>query len=160
MPLHGYSTDRRPPTNRDHVYAHPYSILICSYQVIAGSALLLSTLTSMRLSQSLDRLPETLLAAVGALLVVGGILVIRGLLDDSPDLMVGWRTERTGLVLSATAWASYAVTVAAAFPASVLSWTSGFLIAAAHMIRFRATQLEERRSRERAERVKRIAERQ
>lgn len=152
MPLHGYSTDRRPPTNKDHLYAHPYSFVLCAFQVIGGSGAVLSTLSNMSLSQSLDRLPESLLAAVGALLIVGGVLVIRGLLDDSPDLMVGWRTERTGLVLSATGWTSYAVTVAAAFPGSVLSWLLAFLIAAAHMIRFRATQLEERHSRERAER--------
>lgn len=149
MPLHGYTTDRRPPTNWDHLLAHPYSILICAFQILGGAGVLFSTLADVSISPSLDRLPESLLAAVGALLVVGGISVIRGLLDDSDDLMVGWRTERTGLVLSATAWAAYSVTILAAFPASVLTWTFGMVIVAAHLIRFRATQLEERRTRKR-----------
>jgi len=149
MPLHGYTTDRRPPTNADHIYAHPYSIGISAWQILAGSGVLLSTLSGMRLSPSLDRLPEALLAAVGALLVVGGVSVIRGLLNDDDDLMVGWRTERTGLVLSATAWLAYAVTVFLVSPSAVLSWTSALMLGAAHLIRFRATRLEEKRVRAR-----------
>ena len=149
MPLHGYTTDRRPPTNWDHFLAHPYSMGISGWQVLAGAGVLISTLTNIRVSQSLNRLPESLLAAVGALLVVGGVSIIRGLLNDDDDLMVGWRTERTGLVLSATAWIAYAVTILAAFPESVLTWTSGFMLAAAHLVRFRATRLEEKRVRAR-----------
>ena len=149
MPLHGYTTDRRPPTNADHLLAHPYSFLICAWQIIAGAGVLVSTLTPVRLSQSLDRLPEVLLASIGALLIVGGLSVIRGLLDDSDDLMAGWRTERSGLVLSATAWIAYVATILAAFPQSVLSWTSGLALASAHLIRFRATRLEEKRVRAR-----------
>lgn len=149
MPLHGYSTDRRPPTNWDHFLAHPYSMCISGWQVVAGAGVLVSTLTDIRLSQSLERLPQMLLAAVGALLIVGGVNVSRGLLNDDDDLMVGWRIERTGLVLSATAWLAYTVTIIAAFPASVLTWTSGLALASAHLIRFRATKLEERRVRAR-----------
>lgn len=149
MPLHGYTTDRRPPTNMDHLLAHPYSLSICAWQIIAGIATIVSTLSGFNLSLSMQRLPQALLVAVGALLVVGGISVIRGLLNDDDDLMVGWRTERTGLVLSATAWGAYALTVMAAFPFSILSWTSGLTMALAHLIRFRATRLEEKRVRAR-----------
>lgn len=151
MPLHGYTTDRRPPTNADHLLAHPYSILISGYQVAAGSATMASTLWSLKLSLSLQRLPEPLLVVVGALLVVGGLCVIRGLLDDHDNLMVGWRTERTGLILSATAWGAYGLTMLAAFPGSVLAWSFALVIATAHLIRLRATQLEERRVRARIE---------
>jgi hypothetical protein len=149
MPLHGYSTDRRPPTTWDHFLAHPYSIGISGWQVLAGAGLLLSTLADISLSPSLDELPDFLLASVGALLIIGGIGVIRGLLDDDDDLMVGWRIERTGLLLSATAWAAYATSILVAFPLSILGWTSGFVLAASHLIRFRATRLEERRVRAR-----------
>lgn len=149
MPLHGYTTDRRPPTNWDHLLAHPYSILISGWQILAGTAALASTLLNFRLSPSLARLPETLLAVIGGLLVLGGLSIIRGLLDDDDDLMVGWRTERTGLVLSATAWAAYAATILFAFPTSILTWTSGLMLAGAHLIRFRATRLEEKRVRAR-----------
>ena len=37
MPLHGYSTDRRPPTNLDHMLAHPYAIAVAVWQIFAGS---------------------------------------------------------------------------------------------------------------------------
>lgn len=149
MPLHGYTTDRRPPTNMDHLLAHPYSILISSWQIIAGAGCLASTLWPMNLSISMQRLPQPLIAAVGALLIVGGLSVIRGLLDDHDDLMVGWRTERTGLILSATAWSAYSFTLLAAYPTSVLAWSSGLTLALAHAFRFRATRLEEKRVRAR-----------
>jgi hypothetical protein len=149
MPLHGYTTDRRPPTNTDHLLAHPYSIFICGWQILAGAAVVASILLNFALSRSLSRLPESLLAVIAAMLIVGGVSVIRGLLDDSDDLMVGWRIERTGLVLSATAWAAYAVTIIAAFPASVLTWTSALTFTGAHLVRLRATRLEEKRVRAR-----------
>src|SRR5438128_8828073 len=98
MPLHTYSTDRRPPTNWDHFLAHPYSLCISGWQILAGASVLLTTLFHVTVSPSLARLPETLLAAIGILLVVGGASTIKGLLNDDDDLMVGWRVERTGLV--------------------------------------------------------------
>ena len=149
MPLHGYTTDRRPPTNRDHLLAHPYSVGISAWQMVAGASLLASVLWGFGVSHSVSRMPDLLVSAIGALLLVGGMFVIRGLLDDSDDLMAGWRIERTGLILSATAWAAYSATIAYSYPASVLSWTSGLTLAAAHLIRWRATVLEERRVRAR-----------
>lgn len=149
MPLHGYTTDRRPPTNLDHLLAHPYSLMISAWQVLAGAVVVAATLFDIRVSQSVQRLPEWLMIAVAALLMVGGISVIRGLLNDDDDLMAGWRTERTGLVLSATAWSAYSITLAISFPGSLLSWSSGFALALAHLIRLRATVLEERRVRRR-----------
>lgn len=147
MPLHGYTTDRRPPTNWDHVLAHPYSISISAWQILGGAFLVAATFWQISASQSVQRLPEWLVGAIGGLLVVGGISIIRGLLNDNDDLMVGWKIERTGLVLSATAWAAYAATIMFAFPGSVLAWTSGVALMLAHLIRYRATVLEERRVR-------------
>jgi hypothetical protein len=144
MPLHGYTTTNRPPSNLDHLLAHPYALIIAIWQILAGGASLLSTLFDVRISQAMSTLPESLLAAVGVLLILGGVLIIRGLLNDDDDLMVGWRMERTGLVLSATAWVAYAVTILSAFPESVLSWTSSVSLAASHIIRFAATHVEVR----------------
>lgn len=149
MPLHGYTTDRRPPTNWDHVLAHPLSICISAWQVLAGAGVLVSLLWDFSLSTSMSRMPDPLVAGMCALLMLGGLFIIRGLLDDSDNLMTGWKTERTGLILSATAWAAYSITVAVSYPASVLSWTMTLAIAAAYLIRCRATVLEERRVRAR-----------
>lgn len=149
MPLHGYTTDRRPPTNLDHLLAHPYSLWISAWQVLAGSVVVAATLFDISVSQSVQRLPQWLMAAIACLLIVGGASVIRGLLNDDDDLMVGWRIERTGLVLSATAWATYSIVLAVTFPGSLLAWTSGLALTFAHLFRLRATILEERRVRRR-----------
>ena len=149
MPLHGYTTDNRPPTNADHLLAHPYSIALSAWQILGGAATLASTLWDFQTSQSLQRLPQAMLAVVGALLIFGGIFVIRGLLNDDSDLMAGWRTERTGLVFSATAWGAYSITIIVAFPGSILTWSLGLTFAIANLTRLRATQLEEKRVRAR-----------
>lgn len=150
MPLHQYSSDRRPPTNWDHFLAHPYSLVLSAWQVLAGGLILaMMTWSAFSVSQSLNRLPQPLLAAISVLIVVGGVSTMRGLLNDDDDLMVGWRTERTGLLLSATAWIVYTVTIVWSFPASVMTWTLTLALGAANLIRFRATQREERRTRAR-----------
>lgn len=149
MPLHGYTTDRRPPTNRDHMYAHPYAMGLACWQILGGSLSLLATLFNLNVSQSVQRMPEPLIASLGALLVVGGTQTMRGLFNDDDDLMCGWRIERTGLILSAVAWAAYTIAIVASFPAGVLSWTLGLVFAAVNVIRYRATVLEERRTRAR-----------
>jgi hypothetical protein len=147
MPLHSYTTTNRPPTNTDHLLAHPYSIPLAVWQTIAGAVVLLTTLTGIVVSASVARLPETLIATVGVLLIAGGTMILVGLLDDDNNLLKGWRTERTGLILSATAWLTYSTTLLLSYPGSVLSWSLGFAVAAMHSIRLRATQLEERKTR-------------
>lgn len=149
MPLHGYTTDRRPPSNMDHLLAHPYSIGISLLQIVAGLVIIVAATLSLRVSSSIQRLPEVLLFILAALLLAGGVGIIRGLLDDSDELMVGWKIERTGLVLSTTAWLVFGVTISAAFPGAVLAWIWCFVLGICHPIRFAATILEERRIRRR-----------
>lgn len=147
MPLHGYSTDRRPPTVADHLLAHPFELGLAAWGIIAGAAGILSALSDATVSPSIDRLPEWLAAIVGAMLVVGGAAIWRGLLDDSEDLMVGWRIERTGLIFSMAAWGAYGITVATMHPTSILSWSVAVLVVIMFAVRFKATRLEERRIR-------------
>lgn len=147
MPLHGYSTDRRPPSVADHLLAHPFELGLAAWGVIAGGAGVLSAASNATVSASIDRLPDWLAAIVGTMLVLGGVLVWRGLLDDSEDLMIGWRFERVGLVLSIAGWLAYGVTVAAINPTAVLSWSVSAFVVAMYAVRFRATRLEERRIR-------------
>lgn len=149
MPLHGYTTDRRPPSNLDHLYAHPYSIGISALQTVACVIIVVSTVLDVQVSQAMARLPEGLLFILSALLLVGGGAIIRGLLDDSDDLMVGWKIERTGLILSGTAWIVFGYTIWASFHAAVLAWLWCGVLGVCHAIRYRATVLEEKRVRER-----------
>jgi protein-S-isoprenylcysteine O-methyltransferase Ste14 len=147
MPLHGYSTDRHPPTVADHLLAHPFELGFAAWGVIAGSAGVLSAFSDATVSASIDRLPDWLAAIVGVMLVIGGLLIWRGLLDDSEDLMVGWRFERVGLILSMAGWGGYGFTVAAMNPGAVLSWSVAPLVVAMFAVRYRATRIEERRIR-------------
>lgn len=149
MPLRGYSTDHRPPTVLDHMLAHPYAMAVSSWQVLAGGLSLLVTLFDFSVSQSVQRLPEPIIAALGTLLVIGGLQTIRGLLDDDDDLMQGWKIERTGLVISMAAWLGYLVTILGAFPGGVMTWTLCILMVAANWLRYVATRREERRHRAR-----------
>lgn len=149
MPLHGYTTDRRPPTVLDHFLAHAFEMAVATLQIIAGALSLLVTLFSFSVSQSVQRLPEPVIAALGAFFIIGGVQIMRGLLDDRDDLMCGWMIERTGLIFSTSAWLGYFVTIIAAFPQSIISWTMCLLLASACVLRYIATRLIERRHRAR-----------
>src|SRR5690349_18640138 len=104
MPLRGYSTDNKPPTVLDHLLAHPYAFTFGGWQMLAGVAAVMVTLFDFTVSQALERLPQPLVAATGVLFAVGGLQIIRGLLDDDDDLMQGWKIERTGLIFTMAAW--------------------------------------------------------
>lgn len=145
MPLHGYSTDRRPPTNLDHMLAHPYAIGLAAWQILAGALVMLSLLTEWRMVSSAMTMQPTLVVALAATLVVGGVNVIRGLLDDSDDLRRGFRVERGGLILSGSGWLAYATAVLIANPGAALSWSMSLIFTCAIALRGAAGWLEERR---------------
>ena len=145
MPLHGYSTDRRPPTVRDHLRAHPYSILIASFQVFAGVVVLAALIFGFTFTSSVLQLPKEPLVALCVVLMLGGINVIRGLLDDSNDLRKGFRVERGGLILSGAGWTSFSVATFIANHAALFMWTLGLFISAAIAIRIDAGKAEESR---------------
>ncbi|GAB3889239.1 hypothetical protein [Terrabacter terrigena] len=154
MPLRGYSTDNRPPTVLDHLLAHPYAITFAVWQVIAGALAVLTTLFSFTVSQAIERLPQPLVAATGILFALGGIQIVRGLLDDDDDLMQGWKIERTGLVLTIAAWLAFFIAIVWSFPSSVLTWLLCLLVGAgAPSLRLWATRREEKRVRARMRRA-------
>ena len=145
MPLHGYSTDRRPPTNLDHLRAHPYSIMIASFQIFAAAAVLGALIFGYRFTSSVLQLPKEPLVGLCAVLIFGGINVVRGLLDDSNDLRRGFRIERGGLILSGAGWTASTVSVFVANHAAIFMWTLGLFISAAIALRLDAGRLEEKR---------------
>ncbi|HET7399730.1 MAG TPA: hypothetical protein VFJ94_14530 [Intrasporangium sp.] len=147
MPLHGYTTDRRPPSLMDHVFAHPFELTLATWCGLAGAMLAASTITGVQVSPTLDRLPWWLSVMVGALLVVGGICQVWGLFDDSDDIAVGWKIERVGLILSGSAWSSYTLAIVYLIPGAVLSWSLGLAILTMLGLRFTATVKEEQRIR-------------
>lgn len=145
MPLHGYSTDRRPPTNLDHMLAHPYAFAVAAWQILAGSLVITALVFGFNLNTSAMRLPKAPLFAMCLVLLLGGINVIRGLLDDSNDLRKGFRVERGGLILSGAGWTSYGASVVIGNPAAVLSWSMAAIFSVAMALRIVAGVREENR---------------
>lgn len=145
MPLHGYSTDRRPPTNLDHMLAHPYAIAVAVWQIFAGGLVVTALVFGFGLNTSAMRLPKAPLFALCLVLIFGGVNVIRGLLDDSNDLRKGFRIERGGLILSGAGWTAYGLSVLIGNPGAVLSWSMGVIFSAAIGLRIVAGRREESR---------------
>lgn len=148
MPLRGYTTDRRPPSVLDHILAHPFEMGLAAWGGGAGALLVIASIwDEMRVSPTVDMLPDWLAATLGGLLIVGGLLQTWGLLDDSDDIAVGWKLERMGLILSGAAWASYTMTIMWMLPRAVLSWSLTGTVLVMLALRYAATVLEERRIR-------------
>ena len=145
MPLHGYSTDRRPPTNLDHMLAHPYAFAVAAWQIISGGLVVTALIFGFGLNTSAMRLPRAPLFALCLVLIFGGINVVRGLLDDSNDLRKGFRVERGGLILSGAGWSAYGISVLIGNPAAVLSWSMGVIFSMAIALRIVAGRREENR---------------
>ncbi|MDO5534105.1 MAG: hypothetical protein Q4F65_05590 [Propionibacteriaceae bacterium] len=133
-----------PPSRLDHLLAHPYEIPLAIFGFLACLGVLVAELVPpISVSPTIDGLNGVIAWLVGALGIVGNVLVVKGLLDDGPDLMPGWQDERTGLALAGASWAIYAVSVALTFPGSVVSWAIAAVVACSHATRLRATFAEE-----------------
>lgn len=145
MPQHGYSTDRQPPTVRDHLYAHPFAFSISAYQIAMGGLVLISLVFGVGFASSVLRLPKGPLFALSLVLIFGGINIMRGLLDDSNDLRKGFRIERGGLILSGAAWTAYGLCVIIANPLAIPSWSLAAFFSVAMGLRIAAGRREENR---------------
>lgn len=148
MPTHGYRTDTHPPTFLDHLLAHCFELTISAWAMLGGVAAIFSAFNDqVSVSPSLDELPNIIAAAAGTLLLAGGGGIAHGLFDDSDDLMVGFRRERMGLVLSIGGWLSYGVCIAALSIGSALSWTLCIFMTVACGLRLVAIRRSEHRIR-------------
>jgi protein-S-isoprenylcysteine O-methyltransferase Ste14 len=145
MPLHGYSTDRRPPTNLDHMRAHPYALAVAAWQILVGGLVLVALVFNFHFTSSAMRLPRGPLFALCLVLILGAINVMRGLFDDSNDLRKGFRIERGGLILSGAGWTSFSVAVFIGAPGAVPTWSMGVLFSIAMALRIDAGIREENR---------------
>lgn len=146
MPLRAYHhSSRNPPTALDHLLAHPYGIGVAVFQIVGGIAQLTTlAFPGITVSRSLDQMANGLVVILCSLLIIGGVLVILGIFDNDEDLMRGFRRERTGLILSGTAWVIFSIAIFVAFPSSVLTWAFGLVPFGGAALRVWATFLEER----------------
>ena len=147
MPRRRYHP-RVPPTRLDHLLAHPYEIVLAAVGLAASAGILAAKATPMfAVSESVAALNGLVAWILGILGIPGHALIIRGLFDDHPDLMVGWRRERYGLVLAGSSWLLYASGVAWVHPHPTVSYGFAGGIVAAMALRLAATYAEERNTR-------------
>lgn len=147
MPRRRYRP-RVPPTRLDHLLAHPYEIVLTAVGLASSAAILAAEITPMfAVPESVAALNGLVAWIIGILGIPGHALIIRGLLDDHPDLMVGWRRERYGLVLAGSAWLLYACGVAWVHPQAAVSYGFAGGIVTAMALRLAATYAEERNTR-------------
>ena len=139
---------RIPPTKLDHLLAHPYEIPLAVVGLAASAGILAAETTPLfDVSASVAALHGLVAWTIGVLGIPGHVLILRGLLDDNPDLMVGWRRERYGLILAASAWLLYACGVAWVHPQAAVSYGFAAGIVTAMGVRLAATYYEERSTR-------------
>ena len=139
---------RIPPTKLDHLLAHPYEIPLAAVGLAASAGILAAETTPLfDVSASVAALHGLVAWTIGVLGIPGHVLILRGLLDDNPDLMVGWRRERYGLILAASAWLLYACGVAWVHPQAAVSYGFAAGIVTAMGVRLAATYYEERSTR-------------
>ena len=138
-----------PPTRRDHLLAHPYELGLALFGLVSCLGIITGELApGVTVSLTIDALHGIVAWSVALTGLIGNLQIIRGLLDDGDDMVIGWAKERTGLVLAITSWGIYAVAVAALFPASVIGWSWAAAVALIHGVRLRATYAEEDQTRE------------
>jgi hypothetical protein len=148
MPLRSYHAYANPPSRLDHTLAHPWEVGLAAFQILAGALGILAVLIArFTVSASFDALPKVTAVALCATLFVGGVCTLAGIYSDHEDLMVGYRRERLGLILSATAWLVYAGIVAFSFPRSAVGWGFGLILTTCGGLRLWATYREESRLR-------------
>ena len=139
---------RVPPTNLDHLLAHPFEIPLAVVGFAASAGILAAETTPMfDVSASVAALHGLVAWTIGVLGIPGHVLILHGLLDDNPDLMVGWRRERYGLILAGSAWLLYACGVAWVHPQAAVSYGFAAGIVTAMGVRLAATYYEERSTR-------------
>lgn len=147
MPRRRYHP-RQPPTRLDHLLAHPYETILAVGGFAACAAIILGEIIpTLVVSPSIAALNGLVAWTIGILGIPGHALIIRGLLDDHPDLMVGWRRERYGLVLAGSSWLLYAFGVAWVHPQAAVSYGFAGGIVTAMALRLAATYAEERNTR-------------
>jgi len=73
-------------------------------------------------SKSMDQMPGILAALIGLFLIVGGGLALLGLYWRGDVVSLGWRLERSGWVLAAGGFFTYAMSVAWHYPGSLFAY--------------------------------------
>lgn len=143
-------TPYRLPTVLNRVLNHPVEVPLHLFFVAMGIFAAIGIAAPAAgfaerplVSAALAALPWWLAAGFSVTFAAGGALCLAGIFDDDADLIVGWRRERGGLVLSATGWLAYSGAVALIVRGPPFTWGFGLTLAAGFGLRLWATYRDE-----------------
>ena len=110
MPLSVYITRNRPPTNRDHLLAHPFGAPWGATNLAVAALLPLAEWGPWTISQTVTRAPWWAVLIAIVFHALGGCKVLTGIYDmDTEDATEGWGRERLGLGILAVVWLAWLV---------------------------------------------------
>ena len=145
MPDRSYS----PPdpvrlSRRDHVKAHPDRAAFSLVSILVGGLLIAATaIPGFVPSPSVESLPMRTAVATATLLGAGGAATFWGSITLSSDILLIWRTLRTGLFALWVGWLSYSLTVMTVYPESIIAWLTALGMSTVFFIHFWATRRED-----------------
>lgn len=144
MPNRSYVPRNSPPNRRDHFNAHPAQVIFSVVSVLVGGLLIAAALVQGFVpSRSVENLPLLVSAGVALLLGVGGVLTFWATLTCHDEMRTVWLALRSGLFALAFGWGSYALSVAAVYPNSIIPWLSSAGISATFGVTFWVTRWRE-----------------
>lgn len=137
-----------PWSLRDRLLMNPFEAQTAVSGILTGLFVLADIILGSPLVQLRPWTSHVFVVGLAALIVLGGVAILRGMFDRSDNVLRGWQIERTGLILSGVAWLAYGLWAAWDEPRSILGWLSPILLAITMALQYWSTVLDERRVRQ------------
>ena len=116
-----------PPSFSDRLLGYGSEILVSVWTLLSGVMFVLDPFVHPDLfSQTFGVFPPGVLIFVGALALIGSIMVLYGVFWKKTAISQRWRVEKAGWWLIAATWLSYTVIVFSVYPLSFISWGLSF----------------------------------
>ena len=117
-----------PPSFSDRLLGYGSEILVSVWTFLSGVMFILDPFVHPDLfSQTFGVFTPEVLIFVGALALVGSLMVLYGVFCKKTAISQRWKIEKAGWWLIAATWLSYTVIVVSVYPLSFISWGLAFM---------------------------------
>lgn len=149
MPSHVPQPVNDPPSFFDRLRIHSSDVWLAVLAITVGVVVTVGRLSRVMTSTSLSSLDDWLPIALAAVMVVGGLVAVTGLLWTGRTESRGWTLEQSGWWMVASAWAGYAIAVVSSPTGTIAGVAISSVLAAAAACRALVVAgIERRRRRE------------
>lgn len=149
--MSSFQAQHDPPTWWDRTRANPIVVVAVWTAAVGVKLGLMPLVPSFTPSPALQQLPTWTAFALAAGLVTGGLMATVGLWNSWENRTKAWGIERSGWIITAAAWACYALTVIQHYPGSTIAWGSPLIYTVMCLIRIdaiKAMKADARRAKE------------